>query len=73
MQMTKILTQEQAQSAYIAMRALNNVHMRACRLEFARSIVDAYRDGTIRVVAPGVVEDEFHNDQDAFAAAYGLN
>lgn len=70
--MSKILTQAQAEAVYSAMCALEAVHMRACKLEFGKAIVDAYRDGTIRVVGVGVVDDEYYVDQDAFAAAYGI-
>ncbi len=69
----QILTQPQAQAIYSAMCALGDVHMRACRMEFGKAIVDSYRNGTIRVIGTVAVEDELHADQAAFAAAYGLN
>lgn len=70
--MTKILTPAQAEVVNSAMCLLNTEHMRACKLEFAKAIVDLDRNGTVRVIGTAVVDDERYVDQDAFAAAYGL-
>lgn len=71
--MTKILTQAQAQEINNAISAMNMVHLRAFKLEFAKAIVDLDRNGTIRVNGPVFADDERYADQDAFAAAYGLS
>ena len=72
MSVKHILDQSQAQAVYSAIGALSAVYMRACKLEFAKAIVDVYRDGSIRVVGVGFVDDEFYADEDAFADIYGL-
>ena len=71
--MTKlILTPSQAEAIHSAMCVLSAVHMRACKLEFGKAIVDLDRNGTIRVIGTAVVDDEHYTDQLEFAAAYGL-
>lgn len=70
--MTKMLTPAQATVVNNALSMLNTEHMRACKLEFSKAIVDLDRNGTIRVIGTAVVDDERYVDQDAFAAAYGL-
>lgn len=70
--MTKMLNQAQAEAVHSAMNVLNTEHMRACKLEFGKAIVDLDRNGTIRVIGTAVVDDERYVDQQAFAAAYGL-
>ncbi len=70
--MTMMLTPAQAVVVNNAMSVLNTGHIRACKLEFAKAIVDLDRNGIIRIIGTAVVDDERYDDQDAFAAAYGL-
>lgn len=70
--MAFILNKSQAAAINSAMSALNNVHMRACSLQFGKAIVSMDFNGTVRVVGTAVVDDERYVDQAAFAVAYGL-
>lgn len=68
----KILTKAQAEAVYSAMCALNNVDFRACNLSFGNAIVKQAFNGTISVIGTAAVDDEQHDNQSAFATAYGL-
>lgn len=70
--MTMMLNQAQAEVVHSAMTILNAGHLRACRLEFGKAILDLDRNGTIRIIGTAVVDDERYVDHDAFAEAYGL-
>lgn len=75
--MSKILTPAQAEAVYSAMCHLNNVGGRLSRIDLGQQ----HRDPQVRCNVAGVViiergmpfcDREVHDNQSAFATAYGL-
>ena len=69
--MTRILNQAQAEAVYSAMCALNNVGA-TVRVVFEREPIEVYelKKGLVQVCGPESIER--HDNQAAFATAYGL-
>lgn len=70
--MSKILTKNQAENIYRALKVLELSHVRGSDMRFSKAIVTSDCNGTIRVVGTALVEDERYEDLEVFGKSYGL-